>query len=80
MTVAGRQLEAFSSLLENVDLLYKACWIFSIKYLSSVELLYKFLEFSIYRQPEGRVPSCIVELASVFPGIVMFIFFITSEY
>lgn len=65
MTVAGRQLEAFPSLLENLDLCYKVCWVFNIRYLSSVELIYKFLEYSVYKQREGRVPNCIVELLSV---------------
>jgi hypothetical protein len=65
IAVAGCQLQAFSSLLENLDLLYKIFWVFQMKYTPAVNLVYRFLEVAVYKQHNGRVPSSVAELSAI---------------
>ena len=63
--VAGSQIEAFPTLLENLDLLYKICWVFDMKYMPAATMIYKLFESYIYKQSSGRIPSSVAELASI---------------
>lgn len=65
MTVAGVQMEALGSLLEKFDLMYKSCWIFSMKYMPPVTMIYKLFEYCVYRQSTGRIPPSVAELATI---------------
>jgi hypothetical protein len=63
--VDGHQLVTFSTLLENLDCLYKMFWVFDLQYTPGVHLFYKFLEHTVFEQHKGRVPSSVQELSSV---------------
>ena len=65
LVAAGRILEAYPSLLENLDLLCKFFWVFQMNYTPTVQLVYRFIENFVYKQGGGRMPSCITELACV---------------
>jgi hypothetical protein len=65
IVAAGRTLQAYPSLLENLDLLYKFFWVFDKKYTPAVQLFYRFLESFVYKQANGRMPCSVSELVSV---------------
>ena len=72
LSVSGHELRAFPSLLENLDLLYKLYWVFRMKYTPAVSLVFQFLEYAVFKQRIAgrRVPSCVVELATVLQNVV----------
>jgi hypothetical protein len=58
-------MEAFPTLLENLDLVYKICWVFSMKYLPAVGMVFRLLDSYIYNQSSGRLPASVAELAAI---------------
>jgi hypothetical protein len=65
ISVAGSQLEAFSNLLKNIDLIYDLFWVFKIKYTPAVNLLHPFLQTALCKQRSGHSASSAAELSAM---------------
>ena len=64
ISVDGQQLAAFSTLLENLDLLYKLFWVFHLEYTPSLRLLFQFIDCKIFGKTI-KVANCVKEHVSV---------------
>ena len=66
VTVDGRQMTAFGTLLECVDLAYKMFFVFRLKYTRRAEFIFKFIEHAVCEQKDTKkVPNTVRELAKL---------------